>query len=130
MIVIVVVLVIMIVNGREIHQEFSSHETTHKTSKRCQKVLAALSKQETISLDAIGSRSNNLLLEVLKCQSKVLLPATSAGTSSGGGGSPCKKVEKSYQNCHASVMGTGNFKGKKQCGEELGEWLDCVRSAS
>ena len=108
----------MIVNGKEIHEAFSSHETTDKSSKRCQKVLASLSKQKSIPLDAIGSRSNNLLLEVLKCQTKVLARARA---------SPCKTVEKSYSSCHASVMGTGNFKGKKHCGEELGEWLDCVR---
>ena len=142
----------MIVRGPKLHGEFleaaaaaaaasadpppvDGNNTKNKTKNKnkCDRQLEAVRTKKKIDLTAIGSRPNNALLEFLKCRTKF------------GAGYPqenrqqqhqeqhhqrCRALEKSYGNCHASVMGTGAFDGKKHCGDELREWLDCVRTAA
>lgn len=38
----------------------------------------------------------------------------------------CVKVEKNYSACHAGVMGVGNYKGRRHCGEEMEQLYLCV----
>jgi len=99
----------MIVRGKRIHEDFIDSTSNSK----CEKLLKALSKKKSIPLTAIGSRSNNLLVDFLKCHTKVLSKDY------------CKPVEKVYKGCHSSVMGTGNYNGAKDCGNELQEWMEC-----
>lgn len=85
----------------------------------------------------IGSRPNNILLDFLKCYTKVQAKKnveTQALSSNGGGvhvhvhdndKDTCRSVEKSYNNFHLSVIGTGNYNGHKQCGDQLQDWLEC-----
>jgi hypothetical protein len=105
----------MIVQGPKIHEDFRG--TTEGT--KCEKHLGIVRKKKKIDLEAIGSRSNNALLDFLKCQSGVRSKQSSTNNNL------CGAIEKSYASCHASVMGTGNYSGKKHCGDELKEWLEC-----
>ena len=105
---------------------------------KCAPQLTALSHKKKIDLTGIGSRPNTILLDFLKCYTKEHAKTTNIGagapvssSSEGGGNSnkdnpdTCRSVEKAYNNCHLSVMGTGNYNGHKQCGDPLQEWLDC-----
>ena len=100
----------MIVRGSKTHEDF--RDSVSQT--RCEKLLATLSKKKKINLQDIGSRSNNLLLDFLKCHTKLRRHN-------------CKTAEKLYGSCHASVMGTGNYNNQKDCGDELHQWLECCR---
>lgn len=62
----------------------------------------------------------------MKCQSKH--PNNTFGDSKekATDGKPCVKVEKAYNSCHAAIMGVGNFKGRKNCGEEMESLFQCV----
>ena len=80
-----------------------------------------------IDLDEIGTPRYNLLLDLMKCQSKhpniigdkneekIQIDAK-----------PCLKVEKAYNSCHAGIMGVGNYKGRKNCGQEIESLFLCV----
>ena len=104
---------------------------------KCAPQLTALSHKKKIDLTGIGSRPNTILLDFLKCYTKGhakttnIVAGAGAFSSSERGGIPnkerdtCRSVEKAYNNCHLSVMGTGNYNGHKQCGDPLQEWLDC-----
>ena len=88
--------------------------TLHEASipPKCEKYLKPLQRKKMIDLDSIGSQKNNNLLDFLRCQSKAK--------------KICADEEKVYSKCHASVMGTGSFKGMKNCGEELEKLFDCT----
>jgi len=88
-------------------------------------------KKKTIEMDAIGTPTYNLLLELMKCQVKhPNLVATdssvSADNTAGSGAKKCVKIEKAYSACHAAVMGVGNYNGRKHCGEEMEQLFLCV----
>ena len=102
-------------------------------SPACAKYYSPLSKKKKkqIDMDAIGTPSYNLLLDLMKCQVKH--PNIKKNISSGSDGSGsnaadkvCAKVEKNYSACHAGVMGVGNFKGRRNCGEEMEKLYQCV----
>mmetsp|Transcript_16461 Transcript_16461/g.33832 ORF Transcript_16461/g.33832 Transcript_16461/m.33832 type:complete len:117 (-) Transcript_16461:1228-1578(-) len=112
----------MIVDGRTIHGRF---EESSRGS-RCEKHLGALRKKKAIDLESIGSRPNNLLLEFLKCRNKHQKSKNGGENNDTNG--PCGAIEKAHAGCHASVMGTGSFGGRRHCGNELGEWLGCRTS--
>ena len=52
-----------------------------------------------------------------------------AGSSGVRVGDGCVKVEKAYSACHAAIMGVGNYKGKRNCGEEMERLFLCVNPA-
>ena len=83
---------------------------------RCAKYHTSVQKLKSIDLDAIGDRKNNVLLDLLRCLVK-------ADKSS------CQKESKLYEQCHASVMGIGNFEGRKNCGHELEALYNCLFSS-
>ena len=89
----------------------------------------AKKKKKAIDLNDIGAPRYNLLLDLMKCQVKH--PNTEANTPSGHGEKAtgpksCTKLEKAYNSCHASIMGVGNFKGRKSCGQEIESLFTCV----
>ena len=100
----------MIVHGKRIREDFSD-----VADSKCEKLLVALSKKKMIALNETGSKSNNLLVDFLRCHTRVFSRES------------CKPAGKSYARCHASVMGTGNYKGAKDCKNELQEWMNCCR---
>ena len=108
-----------VVEGSKILKDFADFV---ESNPKCSKQFTAVSKKKHIDLEDIGSRPNNLMLEFLKCHTKVV-QKTNQDTA-------CKGLEKSYLSCHASVMGTGNFNGQKHCGEQLKEWLECCSSSA
>lgn len=79
---------------------------------KCQAYAKSISRKKSIDLEAIGTPTNNHLVDFLRCQAKAR--------------KKCTNVEKAYAKCHSSVMGTGSFQGKKNCGEELEKFLDCA----
>lgn len=81
---------------------------------KCQKYVAAIGRKKRVDLDAIGTPANNNVVEFLKCQTR----ATKL----------CVDMNRAYEKCHSSVMGTGNYQGKKHCGEELEKLLDCANN--
>ena len=83
---------------------------------RCAKYHTSVQKLKSIDLDAIGDRKNNVLLDLMRCQVKA-------------DKSKCQKESKLYENCHAGVMGIGNFEGRKNCGKELKVLYQCLFSA-
>jgi len=82
---------------------------------RCAKYAQSVQRLKSIDLDAIGDRKNNVLLDFLRCQVKA-------------DKTRCQKESKLYENCHAGVMGIGNFEGRKNCGEELEVLYRCLFS--
>jgi len=80
------------------------------------KFLKPVVKLSKIDLDLIGNRKNNILLDLLRCQVRAE--------------KSCKLLHKRYESCHASVMGTGNFEGKKNCGAELEDLFQCALTSS
>ncbi|MGK3743089.1 MAG: hypothetical protein ACI90V_009945 [Bacillariaceae sp.] len=106
--------------------------TIHKNSnatidEKCDKYLKLIKRKKKIDLEAIGSKQNNILLDLLRCQSKQQMSTTRMkNNSSNDNNNNCNNVEKLYTKCHCSVMGTGNFNGRKNCSEELKCFLDCV----
>ena len=89
-----------------------SMEKIEATAK-CQKYLTPiLRKKKAIPLDSIGSPRNNQLLDFLYCQTKA--------------SKTCKKADKAYRSCHASVMGTGSYDGRKHCADELEALFHCI----
>ena len=79
---------------------------------KCEKYLKPLTRKKKIDLHDIGNQQNNNLLDLLKCQCKA--------------NKICTNDQKSYMKCHASVMGTGSFAGKKHCGEEMEVLFRCA----
>ena len=82
---------------------------------RCAKYHTSVQKLKSIDLDAIGDRKNNVLLDLMRCQVKA-------------DKTQCQKESKLYENCHAGVMGIGNFEGRKNCGKELEVLYKCLFS--
>mmetsp|Transcript_31453 Transcript_31453/g.45885 ORF Transcript_31453/g.45885 Transcript_31453/m.45885 type:complete len:99 (+) Transcript_31453:37-333(+) len=78
---------------------------------KCSKFVQPLRKR-TVNTEQIGNRHYNVLLDFVRCQRKV--------------NKTCSGEDKSYSLCHASVMGTGSYEGRKHCGEEFKEFFDCV----
>jgi hypothetical protein len=87
---------------------------TLRIASKCQSEYNSIKKKKDISLQTTGDQKTNLLLNLLRCQVK----ATTAKS--------CKEIEKEYTKCHQSFMGTGSYKGKKHCGDELQALYDCV----
>ena len=88
----------------------------------------AKKKKKPIDMDVIGTPTYNLLLDFMRCQAKHP-NLDDHGAGGGGAGShakKCVKEEKVYAACHASVMGVGNFKGRKHCGDEMERLFVCV----
>lgn len=87
----------------------------------------AKKKKKPIDMDAIGTPTYNMLLDLMKCQVKHPNISDSSSSASGGDDAKkCVKVEKAYSACHAAVMGVGNYKGRKHCGEEMEQLFLCV----
>jgi|Transcript_22198 hypothetical protein len=82
----------------------------------------------TIDLEAIGTPSYNVLLNLLRCQVKHPNVPSAVENESKGDGANCTKVEKMYSACHAAVMGVGNYKGSRNCGEQMKQLFLCVNS--
>jgi hypothetical protein len=80
---------------------------------KCKKYLKAIKRKKKIDLEAIGSQQNNSLLDLLRCQSRAMTGS-------------CKDHEAKYSKCHSSVMGTGLYNGRKNCGEELEKFFGCI----
>ena len=78
---------------------------------KCLSLLKSIQKKK-VELDATGQPRTNSLLKFLRCQVK----------STKG----CIGEEKTYMNCHMAVMGTGSFKGKSNCGEDMEGLFSCV----
>ena len=85
----------------------------HQVADKCASEYKSIAKKKKISLEATGDILNNALVTFLQCQVK----AVSKG---------CKGIEKEYSLCHKSFMGTGSYKGKRHCGEELMALYQCV----
>ena len=81
-------------------------------SPRCRDMLKKVSSKKSVDLTKTGDSRTNLLLNFLQCQVK----ATKT----------CMKEEKSYSNCHKSVMGTGSYDGRRDCGCEMEKLYYCV----
>ena len=75
----------------------------HQVAEKCTSEYKSIAKKKKISLEATGDILNN--------------KAVSKG---------CKGIEKEYSLCHKSFMGTGSYKGKRHCGEELMALYQCV----
>jgi hypothetical protein len=88
------------------------HKSSKTVSPKCEKFLSAITRKKKIDLDAVGSQANNNLLNFLHCQCRTQ--------------KICKDAEKSYSKCHSSVMGTGSYASKKNCGEELEKLFACA----
>lgn len=82
---------------------------------RCVKYLKSVEKK-SIESDSIGDSKNNRLLGLIRCQVKA-------------NKSKCNNESKRYENCHAGVMGVGNFEGRKHCGQELETLYNCALSS-
>lgn len=80
-------------------------------SKKCMKLMKVLN-DKVVDINATGHRDNNALLKLLKCECKE--------------SKICLDVDKSYSTCHSNIMGTGSYKGRKDCGVELAELLQCI----
>jgi hypothetical protein len=85
-------------------------------------------KKKAIDLEEIGTPRYNLLLELMKCQVKHPNNNNNLGDSEDTiiDAKPCAKVEKAYNSCHAGIMGVGNYKGRKNCGNEIESLFSCV----
>ena len=122
--------------GNTIHKKMKIEGSTiHKNpnatiDEKCDKYLKLIKRKKKIDLEAIGSEQNNILLDLLRCQSKQMMSTrrmtTDSNNSPNSNNNGCSNVEKVYTKCHSSVMGTGNFNGRKHCGQELQYFLDCV----
>jgi len=81
-------------------------------------------------MHVIGTPGYNLLLDFIRCQVKHpnIRDVDGGGSSSvpGRDAKACVKVEKAYTACHAAVMGVGNYKGHRHCGEEMERLYMCV----
>mmetsp|Transcript_7545 Transcript_7545/g.12460 ORF Transcript_7545/g.12460 Transcript_7545/m.12460 type:complete len:125 (-) Transcript_7545:1893-2267(-) len=87
----------------------------------------AKKKKKAIDLDEIGTPRYNLLLDLMKCQSKhPNKHAFGDNEEKIIDSKPCVKVEKAYNSCHAGIMGVGNYKGRKNCGQEIESLFLCV----
>jgi hypothetical protein len=88
-------------------------------------------KKSMIDTDAIGTPAYNTFLDLLRCQAKH--PNMDEGSNPSEMRDPKKKclnVEKNYSSCHAAVMGIGNYKGRKNCGEEIEQFYRCANPES
>ena len=88
---------------------------------KCAKLAAALAKSleaggGKLDLSFTGSKENNALISLLKCDAKALKKTLPA----------CGVAVKRYDKCHASVMGTGMFEGRKGCAKEADDLRKCV----
>ena len=90
-------------------------------------------KKKIIDTDDIGAPSYNMLLDLLKCQVKhpnnnISNTDNDGSTSSSQTTTSCKSLEKKYMACHAGIMGVGNYKGRRHCGDEMEKLFLCVNS--
>ena len=118
-----------VVKGSALHKAFgpAGERDEEREPLPCQKYLAPLArrnKKKAVDLEAIGSRANNQLLDLLRCRNRFHARSNSSGQGS------CKAAESAYDACHSSVMGTGSFRGRRHCGRELGDYLECVVAAA
>jgi hypothetical protein len=108
--------------GNTIHTIMKIESSTvHKNpnatiDEKCDKYLKLIKRKKKIDLEAIGSKQNNILLNLLRCQSKQM-SIRRMKNDSNNNNNGCSNVEKFYTKCHSSVMGTGNFNGRKHCGQ-------------
>ena len=102
---------------------------------KCAKLLAAL-RGRTVALGATGSKENNALDKLLRCECKerkicrchlchvrrraclVLASDSSCSLRS--------DALSVYSACHSGVMSVGSHKGKSHCGAELAALHACV----
>ena len=85
-----------------------------RTVSKCAKLTKPL-RGKIIAWNSTGSRENNELIKLLKCQCKNAQPQ-------------CTDVLKFYEQCHGGVMGGGvhTATGRKHCGEELMALFACT----
>jgi hypothetical protein len=84
------------------------------TTAKCEKFRKALVGKK-VDFNSTGSRENNALLNLLKCECKE--------------SKVCGPVQQRYAMCHKSVMGAGTFEGRNNCGTEMRELYDCWRDS-
>ncbi|GMH84573.1 hypothetical protein TrST_g1329 [Triparma strigata] len=98
----------------------------HQVHPKCVKQLKAVSKilanaksksiqgyKYPVPLEACGSKENNALLALLRCETKHRVT--------------CQLQQKLYDTCHASVMGVGTYENKSNCSSQLAALRDCVK---
>ncbi|GMH66497.1 hypothetical protein TrLO_g6638 [Triparma laevis f. longispina] len=91
------------------HQQ---HPKCVKQFKAVSKFLAK-SKTNSIDLSACGSKENNALVALYRCETKNF--------------DVCKSEQKMYENCHSSVMGVGTFENGSDCAKQLTALRVCVQ---
>jgi hypothetical protein len=64
-------------------------------------------------LNNTGSKDTNALVRVLTCETTMR--------------QVCGDVERKYTLCHKSIMGTGEYEGRQDCGLELSAFFDCAK---
>ena len=87
---------------------------------KCKKLLKAVQKKK-IKLENIGDPTYNNFLELVRCQMKA-----NKNNMLNDGKISCVTQSKQYEACHASIMGTGSFDGRKHCADELEALFRCV----
>lgn len=78
---------------------------------KCSKLIQPL-RGKAVDLHATGDRQTNALIKVLKCQTKET--------------KKCGSELERYLRCHNSIMGSGVYEGKKNCGPELMALFMCA----
>lgn len=110
----------------------SNLPTLSEISPHCVKYYKPLQKKKkAIDLEEIGTPRYNLLLDLMKCQVKHPNKNNlSDNEETMIDAKPCAKVEKAYNSCHSGIMGVGNYKGRKNCGNEIESLFSCVNPKS
>ena len=112
----------MIVNGKDIPESSLLEDNDGK--KKCLSEWQSVHKKNKINLEMTGDKKTNALLAFLKCQQKAKKSSGAANTST------CQAEEREYTSCHQSFMGVGSYKGKKHCGDPLGDLFNCILSGA
>lgn len=85
-----------------------------ETHPRCGKARKEVGKAGSVDPTATGSKENNLLIKLLRCQEK-----------HDRGVKDCQKWMSQHDECFKSVMGVGGFEGEKNCAKQLEAWFQC-----
>lgn len=88
------------------------HSSMEDVAPKCTKYLLSIRPKKKIDMADIGSQSNNAMVDLLRCESRVK--------------KQCIDIDKAYMKCHSSVMGTGSYNGQKTCNDELLNLYKCL----
>ena len=139
--------------GREGAGAVQGDDIPDSCEPKCAKLLAAL-RGRTVVLRDTGSRENNALDKMLRCECKerkicgwgamfrtrnacsvllsripitaLLSPIQARHCCLTRWIRPCSGTLSKYTACHSSVMSVGSFQGKSNCADELAALLECV----